>query len=306
MTTSGPTIRPMTGSDVPRVERVWYEAFTTMRAAYNLPYEERTPEGVAFMERRIEHLLSTDPDGSWVAEENGDVVGLAQALAREDVWVLSLLAVSPRSQERGTGRALIDVAVAYRSDTRFGFIMCSRDPRAARSYTRAGFQLHPAMAAWGRVDKTSLRDAVTNGQLHDGLREELDALVVEGTVDDADLVAEIDRPLRGGPRDQELRHLLDSGATLLLVRGRGFCIARGGRPLVVAANDEEAAVALLVYALSRASEDETIDVNWITAGQQWAFKTVLAARLELHPLGPVMTRGFEDHPAFFLPSGSFG
>jgi hypothetical protein len=49
-----------------------------------------------------------------------------------------------------------------------------------------------------------------------------------------------------------------------------------------------------------------VEVNWITSAQQWAIHASLEGGLELHPVGPVMTRGFDSPPRHYLPSGAFG
>src|SRR5437764_15027107 len=58
-------------------------------------------------QQRVAHLLRTDPDGASVAERDGRVIGVAQALLRERLWCLSLLAVQPGVQSTGAGRALL-------------------------------------------------------------------------------------------------------------------------------------------------------------------------------------------------------
>src|SRR5207302_6182063 len=128
-------------------------------------------------------------------EDDGQVVGLSQALVREDLWVLSLLGVSPRGQDHGTGKALLDAALGYGREAPGGLILCSRDPRAARRYSRAGFDLHPSVTAWGRVQRRRLWQP--------------SARVLEGTAADAGLAAELDRRLRGGPHGPDLGRLLD-------------------------------------------------------------------------------------------------
>ena len=293
------------------MERIWHEAFTAMRLEHHLPVEERTTESSKLMRRRIGHLLETDPDGSLVAERGREPVGFAQAFVRDDLWVLSLLAVSPDHQEQGTGRSLLDAATSYRRDARFGLILCSRDPRAARIYSKAGFDLHPAVAAWGRVDH---RNGVQIGgdrvieideRGFGGCQVDLPE-VREGTVDDLRLVRSLGRRLRGGDHAPEIAFLIGQGRRLLLAGDQGYAVVQGARPVMLAADNEAAATTLLSVALSLASPDEGVTVNWITAGQQWAIRTSLAFGLQLHPLGPVMTRGFDSLPACYLPSGAFG
>jgi GNAT superfamily N-acetyltransferase len=54
------------------------------------------------------HLLTTDPDRSWVALEGGRVVAFAAAFVRGDAWFLSDLFVDPDFQGCGIGSALLD------------------------------------------------------------------------------------------------------------------------------------------------------------------------------------------------------
>jgi ribosomal protein S18 acetylase RimI-like enzyme len=273
-------IRAMTKEDVPGAERAWDAAYATLRAAHHLPLVPRTPESVRQLEARIAYLLGIDPTGSWVAIDGSDeqVVGVSQALVREDVWVLSLLGVSPRCQDRGTGRALLDASLAYGEKTPFGLILCSRDPRAARRYSRAGFDLHPSVTASGRVDRRGLPRST--------------AAVREGTEADTGFAADLARRLRGGYHDPDLEYLLAEGCRWLVLPDRGYTIARGGKPVVLAAIDETSATELLFAVLAASGPDEIVELNWITARQQWAVRAALEAGLELHPVGPVMTRAW--------------
>jgi GNAT superfamily N-acetyltransferase len=98
---------------------------------------------------RVAYVLSTDPDGAFLAECDGRVVGVAQALKRERLWSLSLLAVRPDAQAAGVGRALLERSLLYGADTDAGLIPSSNDPRALRLYALAGFSLLPTFAATG-------------------------------------------------------------------------------------------------------------------------------------------------------------
>jgi GNAT superfamily N-acetyltransferase len=284
----------MSKEDVPSAEQAWHAAASAMRAAHHLPVEARTLDSAQRLERRIHHLLSTDAAGSWVAvdEDDGQVVGLSQALVREDLWVLSLLGVSPACQNHGTGKALLDAALGYGREVPVGLILCSRDPRAARRYSMAGFDLHPSVTAWGQVERGRLRQART------GVRD--------GTAADAGLAARLDRSLRGGPHGPDLERLLAEGYRFLVLPDRGYAVARGARPLLLAAVDEPSAINLLSAVLAGAEDGEMVEVNWMTSSQQWAIRVAIEAGLELHPVGPVMTRGLDDLPAPYLASGAFG
>ena len=90
-----------------------------------------------------------------------------------------------------------------------------------------------------------------------------------------------------------------------MLESRGYAVARGAKPVFMAAQDEEAARDLLYACLAQACSDDVVEVNWITAHQQWAAGVALDAGLELHPVGPVMTRGMPV-PCLYLPSGAYG
>jgi len=61
----------------------------------------RTPEQVENRKARYGHFLRHDPDGAWLAEDDGGVSGVAISVVRGRVLVLSLLAVD--AAHRGTG-----------------------------------------------------------------------------------------------------------------------------------------------------------------------------------------------------------
>lgn len=59
------------------------------------------------------HILRTDPDGCWVAEMDGILVGYAQALQRGDIWFLSQLFVLPDVHSLGVGEQLLARSQEY-------------------------------------------------------------------------------------------------------------------------------------------------------------------------------------------------
>lgn len=285
-------VRPMGREDVPAVAETWTEAWSTMRAVHGLAVEPPTDKSVQRLEARIAHVLGTDPGGSWVAEaDDGRIAGLAQALVRDDLWVLSLLAVATDCQEKGTGKALLDEALVYGTNVPIGMIFSSRDPRAMRRYVRAGFDLHPSLTAMGRVDRRQL-----------GARPD----VREGSSADLGLVADLDRRLRGGFHGPDIDHLLGEGCRLLVLDDGGYALTRGTRPVLLAAHNEDGASDLLRACLLEATDDEVVEILWITSAQQWAIRVALDVGLMLHPAGPVMTRGIPGPPSCYLPSGAYG
>ncbi len=132
---------------------------------------------------RVEHAMRTDPEGCFVAEDGGSVVGVAQAILREGLWVLSLLTVDPLRQDAGAGRALVRRTLDYGPPDAPGLIISSNDPRALRLYGRAGFSLQPAFQAEGTIDRRAL--------------PAVGRQVVEDDVGDLEALAPVSRLVRG-------------------------------------------------------------------------------------------------------------
>jgi GNAT superfamily N-acetyltransferase len=275
-------LRAFQTSDLPAATALSAEAF-------ELDIGE--PSAADRWQRRVAHPLSTDPDGAFVAERDGSLIGVAQALRRERLWCLSLLAVAPGAQGAGAGRLLLERALAYAGGTDAGLIPSSGDPRALRLYGLAGFSLLPTFEAAGALDRSALPR--TGAEVRAGGTADLEAL------------AAISRDVRGAPHTAELAYALSAGARLVRLGDRGFAVAVPGRGVwLLVARDDDAAAALLWSALALA-ETEQPSVRWITADQQWAIEVVLRAGLRLVPHGALCVIGDPGPLCPFLPSGPF-
>ncbi len=252
----------------------------------------RTPEEVKRFRARYHRLPDTDPGGAWVALEGDRVIGSALALRREGVWGLSILVVEPEYQGKGVGRALLERALSYAEGCKGGFFMSTTHPGAMRRYAAAGFALHPTLQATGTVRRAALPAGLT---------------VREGDEADLDLMASVDRGVRGAARGSDIEDLLRLGGRLLIAEhrsGRGYAVVEDGSPGLLAADTPEAAVALLWACLAEASE-RAVKVRWLSAAQQWAIPVVLDAGLTLCPAGPVCIRGQIGPLTPYLPNNLY-
>jgi predicted N-acetyltransferase YhbS len=283
----------MTEADVPAASKVGRDA---LGALYPVEFQATTDEEREAhrlrSERRVGHLLRSDPDGAWVsADEDGEVVGIALALVREGVWGLSLFGVRIGLQGQGIGGPLLNAALRCGEGCRAGIILSSNDPRAMRRYVRAGFALRPAVAAAGPINRS---------RIPAGLKTRA------GDADrDADTIAAATRHVRGAEHGVDVGAMLATGGELLVYEGRGWAVVREGSPVIVAAFDDEVATDLLWSCFAAGRPGESVHVDFITQGNDWAAAVALDMGLPLTPDGPVFTRGALGPLAPYLPSGAY-
>lgn len=244
----GVHLRPMTLDDADGVPALAEAAFADLArrrasADPDVPWPSPIPG-------RWPHLLATDPDGCWVAEDSEGLAGVSAGLRRGAVWGLSMLAVRVGVQSRGIGRALLERALATVEGAEAGLIVASDDPRAIRRYALAGFALRPTLSAAGTPDPRWLPDSP-------GTRM--------GGEADLDLTEALDLRVRGAARGADLATVLGAGGRLVVADGprRGYAVLRESSLFTLAADDEPTAVALLARALREIGGPAR--VNWLDA-----------------------------------------
>jgi GNAT superfamily N-acetyltransferase len=291
------TLRPMTEADVPGAVEAFDSGFLAMQARYGLPVTASSLQNERRRQNRTRHFLATDPEGSWVAEDEGTIVGMSQSFVREGYWMLSQLGTVPGRQGRGLGRELLRLALSLGDPDSPGTIQCSRDPKAMALYASFGFALHPVVAALGPVRPGSVTrpeevtryetDAVTEAQLK--------------------IVTSIDRAVRGSARTVDVQAMLaEEGNRLLLHGDQAYAVAKDERVVTLGGRNEASAALVLRAMLADAPDGETVEVNWLTSAQQWAISELTRAGIELQPFGPVMVRGMAGPPSPYIPSGGYG
>lgn len=280
----------MTPDDVPAADIAGWSALRE-----NIPPEfaNSVEDGVR-AERgrfRIAHLQRTDPQGAWVAESDGEIVGVALALVREGVWGLSLFGMAPGHQGKGVGRKLLDATLRYAEGCRGAIILSSTDPRAMRRYALAGFELRPCVTFAGIVDRSAIPA---------GLRSRPGS-----AADDRELCDAVSRHVRGAAHGPDLEAMERGEATLLVHDDGGWAAVRDGSLALLAARDDAIATDLLWSAMAASKPGETIHVDFVRAGHDWAVQACLAARLTIGPEGPVFVRGDVGPFKPYLPSGAY-
>jgi GNAT superfamily N-acetyltransferase len=287
----------MTEADVPDAVQAFDTSFLAMRARFGLPVTGTSILDERWRQERTRHFLRTDPEGSWVAEDEGAIVGLSQSFVREGYWVLSQLATVPGRQGAGVGRELLRLALTHGDPTTPGTIQSSRDPKAMALYASFRFTLHPVVAGWGLVR----RDGVERPD--EVVRFEPEQV----TARELDVVTGVDRAVRGSARTQDIESMLTQpGTRLLLHTDDGYAVAKDDRLVTLGARTEDAAALVLRTMLAETPAGETVEVNWITGEQQWAIEVLVEAGVELQPYGPVMVRNMARPPSPYIPSGGCG
>ena len=276
----------MREEDVSAVHETATAAFAHLDAQLGQP--PHAPPDPAIVHIRHAHLVRTDPEGAWVAEDERGIAGCALAIRRENVWGLSLLIVRPDVQSAGVGTALLNRANEYAAGARGRIILSSPDPRALRAYARLGLEVHPSLNASGVP-----RDV----PWPDGIRE--------GDHTDIPLTEAVDRHVRGAAHGADIGAQLDMGQTLLIAPERGYAVTGEGELRLLAAFDDEAASDLLRAVLAMTNGGKAM-ISWITSTQQWAARVSLEAGLELSAnAGAVFVDGDVGPFRPYLPSGAF-
>jgi GNAT superfamily N-acetyltransferase len=283
----------MRAEDVPVAERLTAESY------YELDTRTRPPSWPAPVLRpasrsggwiaRTAHLLTTDPGGCWVAEDETGLLGVAVSFRRELMWIVAAFAVRPGVQGQGIGRPLLAAAGQHARGCLRGMLSASTDPKALRLYRDAGFVLHPQMFLSGTVDRSTIP---------------LVEKVREGGPGDVELMDSLDRRTRGAAKGVD--HALLQSSLRLLVSdtstGSGYAYCEPGGDLVALAATNRRTAARLLWAVLADTQGDSF-VTHLTATNDWAVDVGMTARLDLHQEGFLALRGMKP-PAPYVHHGA--
>jgi GNAT superfamily N-acetyltransferase len=196
------TYRPAKCEDLEDAERVVQEAGNELRMRHGRqPWP--APPPIAFPK----FCLAEDPDGLWVAEHGGTIVGFGFSWMTETFWFLSQLFVRPEIQAKGIGQALLSKTLMQAERNRAtnrALITPAYNTASTGLYLKNG--LYPReplyrMAAPAQSVAQKLADAG------------YDTTPIAPWPEPREWMAEIDGELLGLRRDMHHRFLLGGGAT---------------------------------------------------------------------------------------------
>ncbi len=275
-------LRALRRVDLPRAVELWARAFRL---------ELADADARARITDRLAFGLGSDGAGSFAAHLGDSVVGLAQALERERLWVLSSLAVAQRARGLGVGRALLERALAYGS-AEARLVVSSDDPAALALYAGAGLELRRTVQASGVPLLPAPRAGASEFR--------------QGGAADVEALADISRRVRGAPHTREIRFALERGGARLLIGERAFSVVRPGQGVwLLAALEEAEAAVLLAASLALAGRCEGPIVRWVTEEQQWALEVLERSGLRISRYGALCVGGDPGPLRPFIPSGAF-
>ena len=163
--------------------------------------------------------LADDPDGLWVAEDGGDIVGFAWSWVCGNLWFLAQLFVDPAQQGRGIGNQLIELTLEHARESQAvhrALITFTFNRVSQGLYIRHG--LFPRMPIYFFA---APRERVMTGLPEAPLR----AVTIDDSSATMTTLAGIDAHAVGVAREKHHRYLLNDPATAgVLLYADGACV----------------------------------------------------------------------------------
>lgn len=163
--------------------------------------------------------VNEQPEGCWVAEHHGEVVGFTISWVCGSFWFLAFLFVSPRHHGKGIGRELLAKALTNHGQTTVtnrGLITFAYNPTAISLYMRHA--MYPREPVYWMIGSAhAIRAALPRTESLEYEPEQIDA-------DHGDLSSldRVDASVLGYPREAHHRYLLGApGSSCHLFRKHG-------------------------------------------------------------------------------------
>jgi ribosomal protein S18 acetylase RimI-like enzyme len=243
------------------------------------------------------HLVRTDPDGAWVCEVNGTLIGFGMALVRGDIWFLAQLFVLPEVHALGVGQELLRLTRAYGEarKARVYSVVASMSPAAQSLYMRAG------MFATG----IGYRMTGPFAPLRALAAPPAGVEAVEGIAGWQDDVAALDRSVFGAERRQDHAFYLADGISG--AKRTSFGLIRDGRLIGYAYTDSDGFLApVAAYEPAEQAPLIRMAADWLAA-REVESGSIWAVSHNRTLIGALLAAGWcVNSWSFFLTSEPFG
>lgn len=166
--------------------------------------------------------LKDDPDGLWISEDDGNIVGFAWSWACGDVWFLAQLFVDPTRQGQGIGNELLERTLAHarKSGAVHKALITFTFNRVSQGlYIKHG--LFPKMPIYFF---SAARERVAEKLPPSSLR----AVAIDNSAATMEKLVAIDRHAIGAVREKHHRYLRDDPTTTgVLLHAGNECVGYG-------------------------------------------------------------------------------
>lgn len=232
-----------------------------------------------------QRFLSASPDGCFVAEHHGRVVGTSATIVYQGrfAWI-GMVMVDPAHRGKGLGTTLLDRAIHYLDSRKISCVKLDATPQGKLLYEKFGFVSEYEIERW------MLKRPLQEKCLGKGLREIEDVLRLDSAVFGANR-SELLRSLAEEAPEFTLAVRYDAGIAGYAFGRRGSRADHLG-PWIAA--DGNAAAKLLDEFL-RVSDRELVFVDCVRENP-WAVSLVQARGFELSRPLTRMFRGKNQHP----------
>jgi ribosomal protein S18 acetylase RimI-like enzyme len=212
------TYRPARSEDLEDAERIVQVAGNELRLRHGRqPWP--APPPIAFPK----FCLAEAPDGLWVAEHGGTIVGFGFSWMTETFWFLSQLFVKPETQAKGIGQALLSKALMQAERNRAtnrALITPAYNTASTGLYLKNGFYPREPLYRMSAPAQSVAEKLADAGY---------DTTPIAPWPEPREWMAEIDGELLGFRRDMHHRFLLGGGAAHAVrierdVRHRRLCL----------------------------------------------------------------------------------
>jgi predicted N-acetyltransferase YhbS len=250
----------------------------------------------------LRRLLDADPLGGFVAEERGAVVGHAWVHVRGPIATVGPIAVEPRAQRRGVGRALLAqcIEAAGPRATQLRLVQESFNVRSLGFYLAAGF----------RIVAPVLEMEIAPGTVIPAAPAPPGTTLRAGAADDVQRIATRDARAFGTQRTADVERRLRVGRGIVAERDKrlvGYALGGFGALGSAAADDPEIGLALLTSLAGDAALRTTMLRVMVLATDRVLVDGLLAAGFRLFRACHYMTRGGGPAPpaGYVLMSGDY-